>query len=200
MNMTMSYNPYSIFATEGPQIISNGFGGPRFSWKMRLFAIAVIVVITTIGGAFRITIGANSKQPTYTDTQLQRKSGVVLQEVNQASPILAEWEQNTVTVRLNNLKTPERVLVNVEVFDERNQRVAQRYWDNVLIPKGKLGVCGANCPAFNFVIPGLMAGRYTVDVGIFKPGWKAGPIRWYDGVQTFSVTSGQLGAYSTSRQ
>jgi hypothetical protein len=187
MNMAMQHNPYAIFDIEGPQIISNGFGGPRFSWKARLFAIVAIVLITTIGGAFRITIGASGKTPSYTNAQLQRSSGVVLQESYHSSDPVEAWESTSMAVWLNNVRSSERVLLDVEVFDQNNQRIFQRSWDNVLMAKGKPGVCGVNCQGFVVDIPGLMPGTYTVDVGIFKPRWQGGPIRWYDNVETFRV-------------
>lgn len=65
MNMAItSHNPYAVFAKEGPQVVSGGFGGPRFSWKARIIMIATIVFVVAIGGAFRIKITPLEKPAT----------------------------------------------------------------------------------------------------------------------------------------
>ncbi|HEX8968771.1 MAG TPA: hypothetical protein VF937_12875, partial [Chloroflexota bacterium] len=74
------------------------------------------------------------------------------------------------------------VLVDVEVYDPSNLKVFQQYWDNQSFSAGQTRTYVAN-----WVIASTAAsGAYTVDVGVFAPGWGT-VYSWRAGAASVSV-------------
>lgn len=75
----------------------------------------------------------------------------------------------------------DNVLLNLELSNSQNQKVAQAWYDNVrILDKNEIDRT-LDVPQY---LPG---GMYSFDVGIFQPGWD-GLIKWYDDVATFRLT------------
>lgn len=74
------------------------------------------------------------------------------------------------------------VLVDLEVYDPAGAKVGQTFWDDQRLPVGE-----ARTYTWAWTVPEQAApGRYTVKIGIFRPGWAA-LNDWNDAATTFTV-------------
>jgi len=103
--------------------------------------------------------------------------------VSPASVAAGSSEGITATVKSNAATT---VLVDLEVYDAGGRRVFQKAWDNQAFSanKARSFTTSWNVPA------GQAPGTYTVEVGIFTPGWGQ-QLAWNESAKTFTVTAAQ---------
>jgi hypothetical protein len=77
------------------------------------------------------------------------------------------------------------VLIDVEVYDAAGKKVYQKWYDNV-----SLSANTKKTVRPVWAVPsGQAAGKYTIKVGVFKPGWQ-GLLEWKDPAGTVTVTTG----------
>ncbi len=106
-------------------------------------------------------------------------------------PSVSPGHSNAFFARFNSPNTDNTVLIDIELLNSSNQKVAQAFWDNVTIKKG--GVTSLPGPFSAFSPASLPVGTYHWAVGIFKPGW-SGLIMWRGFVASFMVIApGQAG-------
>lgn len=80
----------------------------------------------------------------------------------------------------------EPVLLDLELYNEGNQKIAQNWFDDVTIPDERDVDKTLDVPLF------LPEGTYTFKAGVFTPDWNS-LIHWYDNVETFPLVG--LGQY-----
>ncbi len=98
------------------------------------------------------------------------------------TPVSVPGEGNVLTAIFTNVSSNSSpVLVDLELYSSDNRKIAQKFWDNVV-------VWPEHTATFQLATPeNLAAGSYYYSVGIFNPGWN-GNLKWYSVVQRFSVT------------
>jgi hypothetical protein len=90
----------------------------------------------------------------------------------------ASGSEYTLTADISNTGSSTiPVLVDLEVYDQAGNKVAQKFFDN-------FPAMGTS--TLNLTTPALSAGAYRFAVGIFNPGWSS-LINWYNSVQSFTV-------------
>jgi hypothetical protein len=62
---------------------------------------------------------------------------------------------------------PQLALIDIELINSEKKRVAQYYWDNVRLVKGKTVTYEVSTP------PNLPPGEYFFWIGVFKPKWES---------------------------
>ena len=92
------------------------------------------------------------------------------------------------------LPASNTVLLDFELYDSGSQKVAQKFYDNVVLPQAESGdgqvVYTMTAPAT------LPAGTYQFKVGIFTPHW-AQLIHWYNSAGTLTVSGpGPMGDHN----
>lgn len=91
-----------------------------------------------------------------------------------------DMEVVVLTANFTTPNPPSRpVLIDLEVYNQQGQRVAQSFRDNVVVTSTI-----SHSVVMDRTLP---AGMYTFEVGIFNPGW-AGLLHWYDDVRRFSLS------------
>jgi endoglucanase len=80
--------------------------------------------------------------------------------------------------------TSTSVLVDVEVYSPTKMRVFQQYWDNQAFAAGQMRSFSATWS----LSPAQAAGAYTVEIGVFSPGWGS-TLNWNGSAGQISVTN-----------
>jgi hypothetical protein len=122
-----------------------------------LTALLVLIVVSII----ILWIQNNSKPlGTILNGSIQLKTSELTKE------LISPGEVNTFSITLaSGSRFTQEVLVDIELFNSSNERVAQHYWDNVRITKDKPISYEVSTPS------NLPPGEYRYWVGIFKPDW-----------------------------
>jgi hypothetical protein len=119
----------------------------------------------------------------------QAEGQTILQSSYQQTTNIHQGETNTFhAVVQNTTGTEQKILIDLELYNSDNQKVAQQFYDTTSITPYNIADEILTSPN------NLGPGTYTWKVGIFNSGW-SGLIAWYDNPLTFTV-AGDAGSHS----
>lgn len=108
----------------------------------------------------------------------------VLQQSSQSAQQINSGQTNTLTAIIASPGSASTVLVDLELYDNGHNKIAQRFWDNTNFPANSQ-------QTFTFDSPNnLNPGTYFFSIGIFGTNWSS-LIHWYNNIQKFTVNPGQ---------
>ncbi|GEM_PF-3953616 len=119
-------------------------------------------------------VGVNQSGPGDNNVMLASSSETFTQVKIASQP-------NTFTGAFTSPNTANTVLIDIEVYNESNERVFQTFFDNVSFVKGETKNISATIPIV------YTQTTYHWSVGVFTPSWKQ-LVHWYNSPQSFVAT------------
>ncbi|HYE60198.1 MAG TPA: hypothetical protein VEA18_03375 [Candidatus Kapabacteria bacterium] len=112
--------------------------------------------------------------------QQQPATAVLSVTTTIANGTVTAGQANALTATVHSANASSKVLIDLEVFNNAGQKVAQKFVDNVTINANGSYTVDMTTPTT------LTPGQYRFSVGLFNPGW-AGMIKWHNDGGTFQV-------------
>lgn len=95
---------------------------------------------------------------------------------------IVEGDTQTIELSVTSKSKTQKALIDVELFNDKGERVSQDYFPNIKLTKGKTSTITVSTGS------NLLPGNYRFGVGIFGPYWKQ-PHAWYYEMPSFVVVA-----------
>lgn len=145
-----------------------------YTFKVGIFAPMWQSLRAWYGNALQFTLGGEEPQ----------EEGVSMISSDLDPETVDEGETSTFSATFESMGVDKDVLLNIELYNENNEKVAQEYFNDVTLVADTPLVRMMETP--NDLAPG----EYTFHVGIFNPDWN-GLLKWYSNVETLTVEEGE---------